>query len=302
MKHGIDISEWQGKITDSQWKDIKRKCDFVIIRFGYRGYGSGELKLDAQFANNIEACKRYGIPYGLYFYSQAINGSEGKQEVELIAQKTDIKQAVYGVWCDTEDSANGAGRADKISRNQRIEAVKAFCDAVIAKGGITGVYTGYYWLRDNLSIDSFKNYNIWCACYLKQCLYQGNNLVMWQYTDKNTLNVAGFSSLDCDVSYKEFTKSTTKSIDELAHEVLDGKWDNGAKRKRLLTEAGYDYQAVQNRVNELLKPKETKYIVKGGDTLSGIAQRYGTTINKLVSDNAIKNPNLIYPGQVIIIK
>lgn len=49
-----------------------------------------------------------------------------------------------------------------------------------------------------------------------------------------------------------------KTIDELAHEVLEGKWGNGEERKRRLTEAGYDYRAVQDRVNELVKEK--KYI------------------------------------------
>lgn len=44
-----------------------------------------------------------------------------------------------------------------------------------------------------------------------------------------------------------------KSIDELAREVIQGKWGNGAERKQRLTAAGYDYSAVQNRVNELLK-------------------------------------------------
>ena len=44
-----------------------------------------------------------------------------------------------------------------------------------------------------------------------------------------------------------------KSVDELAHEVIQGKWGNGAERKQRLTAAGYDYSAVQNRVNELLK-------------------------------------------------
>lgn len=43
-----------------------------------------------------------------------------------------------------------------------------------------------------------------------------------------------------------------KSIDELAKEVIAGKWGNGAERKKRLTAAGYDYKAVQKRVNELL--------------------------------------------------
>lgn len=47
--------------------------------------------------------------------------------------------------------------------------------------------------------------------------------------------------------------SSTKTVDELAREVIRGNWGNGTERKNCLTAAGYDYNAVQNRVNELLK-------------------------------------------------
>ena len=47
--------------------------------------------------------------------------------------------------------------------------------------------------------------------------------------------------------------STTKTVDELAKEVIKGLWGNGADRRNRLTAAGYDYNAVQRRVNELLK-------------------------------------------------
>ncbi len=47
--------------------------------------------------------------------------------------------------------------------------------------------------------------------------------------------------------------SSTKTVDELAREVIRGNWGNGTERKNRLTAAGYDYNAVQNRVNELLK-------------------------------------------------
>lgn len=43
-----------------------------------------------------------------------------------------------------------------------------------------------------------------------------------------------------------------KSIDEIAKEVIRGNWGNGATRKQRLTDAGYDYSAIQKRVNELL--------------------------------------------------
>lgn len=50
------------------------------------------------------------------------------------------------------------------------------------------------------------------------------------------------------------------------------------------------------------KAKVINYRVKKGDTLNKIAKKYGTTVKKLVKDNKIKNPNLIYRGQLIKIK
>lgn len=44
-----------------------------------------------------------------------------------------------------------------------------------------------------------------------------------------------------------------KTVDEIAKEVIQGKWGNGSDRKKRLTEAGYDYSEVQKRVNALLK-------------------------------------------------
>lgn len=49
-----------------------------------------------------------------------------------------------------------------------------------------------------------------------------------------------------------------KSVDELAREVIAGKWGNGSDRKNSLTKAGYDYNKVQARVNEILTDKPTK--------------------------------------------
>lgn len=98
----------------------------------------------------------------------------------------------------------------------------------------------------------------------------------------------------------------TKSIDELAKEVINGLWGNGDERKQRLTAAGYNYSAVQARVNELVKgsseSKAEYYTVKSGDTLSGIAKKYGTTCQKLAQMNGIKNPNIIYAGQKIRVR
>ena len=51
-----------------------------------------------------------------------------------------------------------------------------------------------------------------------------------------------------------------KSNDEIAQEVIDGKWGNGADRKNRLSAAGYDYQAIQNIVNQRLTKSNLKSI------------------------------------------
>lgn len=48
------------------------------------------------------------------------------------------------------------------------------------------------------------------------------------------------------------TPPPTKTVEELAWEVIEGRWSAGQEREQLLTDADYDYDAVQDRVNEIL--------------------------------------------------
>ena len=70
----------------------------------------------------------------------------------------------------------------------------------------------------------------------------------------------------------------SKTIDELANEVIAGKWGNGQERKDKLTQAGYDYDAVQSKVNEILnvskseeKPAEEEFKVGDKVYVTGYA-------------------------------
>ena len=67
----------------------------------------------------------------------------------------------------------------------------------------------------------------------------------------NEIKKAGFSGFITSKGGSTVT-STKKDITTIAKEVLSGKWGNGADRQKRLTEAGYDYQEVQAKVNELL--------------------------------------------------
>lgn len=56
-----------------------------------------------------------------------------------------------------------------------------------------------------------------------------------------------------DLTKWDWNKAEEKSLDDIAKEVIEGKWGSGETRKQKLTAAGYDYKAVQKRVNEMLK-------------------------------------------------
>ena len=86
---------------------------------------------------------------------------------------------------------------------------------------------------------------------------------------------------------------STASTATLAQEVLAGKYGNGETRKAIL---GNRYNAVQAVVNG---GAYKTYTVRAGDTLSGIAAKYGTTYQRLAQINGISNPNIIYAGQVL---
>lgn len=289
-KKGIDISEHQGAISSEQWKEIKKNCDFVILRYGYRGYGSGQLKVDSQFENNLRNCRLHEIPFGIYFFTQAVNESEAKEEAELILNHIDFKPK-YGIWCDTELANSGKGRADKLTKASRTKAVTAFCEAVKARGIVAGVYASYYWLKDNLDAEKLSSYPIWCACYTESCLYKGMNLALWQCSEKNTFGIKGFKGLDCNYEVgvyfeenqeeKPQKNDEKKSHDQIVSEILEGKWGNGDARIKKLTDAGYNYSEIQKSVNIKLYGG-MPYRVKSGDTLWGLASKYLGNGNKYI--------------------
>lgn len=67
-----------------------------------------------------------------------------------------------------------------------------------------------------------------------------------------------------NTSTKPTNTSTKKSLEEVVKEVLDGRWGNGEERKKKLAAAGYDYNKVQAKVNELInqESKPTKKSVE----------------------------------------
>ena len=296
---GIDVSSWQGAID---WKTVKNNVDFAIIRLGYGD--DVESQDDKQFLNNVKGCIDNGIPFGVYLYSYAKNlaGSESiDSEVNhCLRQLSEISQKPFCVYIDMEDKST-----EYLQKLMLTNYALEFCKQITQVGYKAGVYANQNWFQNYLNPSTIASYgySIWCAKYSDNKPNISSNYDIWQYSSSGRINgITGNVDMNVMVNNIIGQQPTEKTIDELAREVINGKWGNGEDRKARLTSAGYNYQEIQNRVNQILAPKIEYYTVKSGDTLSKIAKRYGTTVNQLVAWNNIKNPNLIYPNQKLRVK
>lgn len=316
MLHGIDVSSHQGKID---WNLVKPNIEFAIIRCGY---GSDfKNQDDSRFAENVEACEKLGIPYAVYLYSYA------KTEQSISSEVGHTLRMISGhkpfcVYIDMED-----GSTAYLGKTVLTNFALKFCKLITENGFKAGVYANQYWFQTYLDVAEISKagYSIWCAKYSTSEPDIAAKFDIWQYSSKGKMPGIYSSGLDMNYMYNNIIPTskpatptqpitpTKKSSDEIANEVIAGKWGNGDERKKRLIEAGYDYAAIQKIVNNSLvpktgmtttpaKPQTIVYTVKKDDTLSAIAKRYGTTYQQLAKINNISNPNLIRVGQKIKIK
>ena len=192
----IDVSKYN---VVEDWKQVKSSVSGVILRCGYRGYGSGKIVEDAKFKQFAAVCRKNGIPFGLYFMSQAINAAEGKEEAKYSAARAMEYGATLPIFIDSEDGDGTARivRADGLSKDVRTEIVKAFCDTATDAGFRAGIYASEYWYQEKLHYGQLKDrYIIWVAKYGKNTGTKTSviNLEvchMHQYTSKG--RVAGIN-------------------------------------------------------------------------------------------------------------
>ena len=199
--YGIDVSYYQGNID---WKKVKNSgVEFVIIRVGYRGYGSaGTLVEDPKFKTYLDGATKAGLKVGVYFYTQAITTAEAKAEAKFVLDRIKGYSLKMPVYYDIESVDYDTGRLDSagLSKAQKTALCTAFCDTIIKSGYSAGVYANYTWL--NYYIDGAglgKKYPIWLAHYTSNTNYD-QRMDMWQYSGSGT--VSGISAYtDVNVWY-----------------------------------------------------------------------------------------------------
>ena len=309
MLKGIDISKWQDGIDLS-----KIETDFVICK-ATEGVGYTDQKCDKFY----QQAKSLGKKLWVYHFSRPDLRNTAVAEADWFIRETKgyHKEAILILDWESGDLKN-------------VTWAKQWLDRVYEKTGVKPVIYMSASVMSSADWSSVANadYGLWVANYgsnngtaqesvfNKYPLKYWSFYALWQYTSTGRLD--GYNG-NLDLNYfsgdKEAwdkyaggspstststTKPVEKSVDELAQEVLAGKYGDGDTRKKAL---GNRYKEVQAKVNEILGVgKAEYYTVVSGDNLTKIAKKYGTTVNQLVAWNNIPNPDLIYAGQKLRVK
>ena len=180
---GIDVSKYQSNID---WEQVKTAgVKFVIVRIGYRGYGSGALVEDSTYRRNIQGAINAGLKVGVYFYSQAVNEQEAVEEASMVLSLVSGYSLPLGVYYDTE-SVSG-GRANALSAAERTACAVAFCETIRGAGYRAGVYSYASWFYNALNFANISKYNIWIAQYRDKLSFSYKYNI-WQYTGSGRVN------------------------------------------------------------------------------------------------------------------
>lgn len=267
----IDVSIHNGAID---WSKVKSSgVDGAIIRVGY---GRDMAKQDdARFKANIEGALAQGLRVGVYIYSYAKTEDSARSEanhvLRLIAPYKE--KLTLPVYYDLEE--NGTENGAK-------ERAIIFGDIIEKAGLWCGIYASLSWWTTYLKgLDRFTK---WVAAWGSNNGSIPSNkpniqgLDLWQYTSKGKVNGIG-GYVDCN---------------ELLNPNIGGyiKPNTTPKPQAPIKE---------DPKPQVEEPSYFTYTIKKGDTLSGIAKKFGTTTKAIKEANPdkIKNINKIYAGDKI---
>lgn len=258
---GIDVSNWQGNIDYAQVKAAG-------IEIVYIKASEGTTYKDPYFERNYANAKANGLKVGFYHFVTATNVQAARNQAQFFASVISGKSPDCKLAMDFEQFREGLS-VDEIN-----EISKAFLETVRQlTGKEVVIYSNLNDAKTIFSRELASQYPLWVAYWgsesgLLNSSSNWQNWEGWQYTNRGI--VAG----------------------------VNGYVDRNRFTENIFLEECTNCPPVENP-NTGEEVQFTYYTVKRGDTLSAIATRYQTTVQQLVTENGISNPNLIYPGQVL---
>mgnify|MGYP003365310651 CR=1 FL=1 len=162
-----DLSEWQGKLTAAQVKNLAKVEPFIILRVQ-----QGSDYKDKYFAQNAALCKEYGLKYGVYSYSQYISTADAKQEAKDLY--TRAPNASFYVN-DYEEQTVTSGTTNSATKAWYTELNSLTTNRIL--------FYSYSSFAQTYAATAMTSYDgFWLASYTSAEPTEISH-VLWQYTD-----------------------------------------------------------------------------------------------------------------------
>lgn len=320
---GIDVSDWQGYIDYSQVKNSG--IDVVYIKAS-----QGNSIKDPYFEINYENAKANNLKVGFYHFLTATTVEEAEQQATFFTSVISGKQVDCKLAMDYE-------QFDGIDTQLINQIAMAFMQKVeeLTKKQVI-IYSDLYNSESTFNSELASQGELWLAYYgdyrnLENTNSSWNTFIGVQYTDQG--NVAGINgNVDRDLFAEEIFLEDSSEIPNTENpngnyntETIYYTVKRGDTLSAIASRYGTTVQEIaqingiqnvnliypgqilrittnsNNHGSETNSTGKTYYTIKRGDTLWGISRRYGVSVQNLVSWNNIQNPNLIYPGQRLIL-
>ncbi len=332
VKKGIDVSYAQGNINFE--KINKNQVQFAVVRSSF-GWHAGQK--DNQFDRNMHGFASKGIPCGIYHYSYAESKEDAEKEAEyclscikgtkpqlpVFIDMEEQRIAQYGKRVCTDIVIAFCERIKKAGYQAGVYTNPNWLRNYLYPDEIIGKYN--LWLAQWDSAKPMYECMMWqytvgkkgCIdgisgeCDLDIMYVNENN----KHSDKtrtdkkktDTQNKSNksekFRSGDKVEVIKPYIYGTTKKFAVYPDEdytVIEAVGDRVVIGINGHVTAAIAAENLKKAASETGNSDDTKiliYEIRPGDTLTGIAAKYKTSVAKLVSDNNIKNPDLIFSGK-----
>ena len=306
-KFGIDISTWQDDLDYSLCTN--NGVEFAIIRAGF------STTKDNRFDKHYDNAIKQGWDIGAYWYSYATNVDEAREEANYFLSIIEGKKFTYPIYLDIEDNS-----LSNLGRDTLNSIIETYANIIEGAGYYFGVYTNINWYKNIISGSTLNKKYDWWIAYWGDSAPSNIDYGIWQNTSSY---IVGNSRIDSDYSFKDYPSIIKEAhLNHLEDEDIKPSVyivKPGDTLSEIASMYGTTYQELA-RYNNIDNPnliypgQEIKipsngqsnnkviYTVKPGDTLSEIAEEYETTYQHLADINNIEDPNLIYPGQKIVIR
>ncbi len=306
VRRGIDVSYAQGNIAFGRID--KNEVEFAIVRSSY-GWQSGQK--DSKFDRNIKGFHEREIPCGAYHYSYAQSKEDAFKEAEYCLHCLKGTQLELPVFYDLENSS--------IARHGRqvcTEIAIAFCERIKRDGRRAGIYMNPNWLENYVDKDELLGrYELWLAQW--DTPKPSFRCSLWQYRVAPYGTVRGIDGeVDLDYMYlpDEKTEKEQPQSDEHSDRSPRRDDDSHDKADSRVVPAPADQTDTPAPPPEEHKPRADSpakkdirphrrhiytYIIRQGDSLSSIAARFDTTVEKIMQDNHLDRYDEVYAGRIL---